>query len=141
MLTMTSLNGKHITKGWLTFSSPLNDEWLKKCICFCIRGTVNSQKFFLLAFFSCLLVNCLVGGGGGRGVGELGIIISFSINKEFVDRLDGKLPFLITEIWGEIIHTNVWYRCQMLGVKYPSILFGMSFAHYALRLLQKYQHS
>ena len=48
---------------------------------------------------------------GGRGVGELGIIISFSINKEFVDRLDGKLPFLITEIWGEIIHTNVWYRC------------------------------
>lgn len=74
-------------------------------------------------------------------MGELGIIISFSINKEFVDRLDGKLPFLITKIWGEIIHTNVWYRCQMLGVKYPSILFGMSFAHYALRLLQKYQHS
>lgn len=27
----------------------------------------------------------------------------------------------------------------MLGVKYLSILFGMSFAHYALRLLQKYQ--
>lgn len=31
------------------FSSPLNDEWLKKCICFCIRGTVNSQKFCQLS--------------------------------------------------------------------------------------------
>lgn len=60
-------------------------------------------------FVSCLLVNCLVGGGGVGcwGVGNYNII---SINKEFVDRLDGKLPFLITEIWGENIHTNVWYR-------------------------------
>ena len=80
-------------------------------------------------------------GGGGEGSWGVGNYNIISINKELVDRLDGKLPFLITEIWGEIIHTNVWYRCQMLGVKYPSILFGMSFAHYALRLLQKYQHS
>lgn len=77
-MPMTSLTvyGKYVTKGWLTFSSPLNDEWLKKCISFYIRRTVNSQKFCLLAFFGCLLVNCLVG-GGGRGVGELGIILLF----------------------------------------------------------------
>lgn len=51
-----------------------------------------------------------MGGGGGEcgGVGNNNII---SINKEFVDRLDGKLPFLITEICGENIHKNVWYRC------------------------------
>lgn len=113
MLTMTSLTvyGKHVTKGWLTFSSPLNDEWLKKCISFCIRGTVNSQKFCLLAFSAVCwsTVSWVVGGGEGCwGVGNYNII---SINKEFVDRLDGKLPFLITEIWGENIHTNVWYGC------------------------------
>lgn len=52
-------------------------------------------------------VSWVVGGEGCWGVGNYNII---SINKEFVDRLDGKLPFLITEIWGESIHTNVWYR-------------------------------
>lgn len=104
---MTSLTvyGKHVTKGWLTFSSPLNDEWLKKCICFCIRGTVNSQKFCQLSVGQ--LSRGWWGGEGCWGVGNYNII---SINKEFVDRLDGKLPFLITEIWGENIHTNVWYR-------------------------------
>lgn len=101
----------------------------------------QQSEIFSVGFFQLSVGQLSRGWWGGRGVGELGIIISFSINKEFVDRLDGKLPFLITEIWREIIHTNVWYRCQMLGVKYPSILFGMSFAHYALRLLQKYQHS
>lgn len=110
MLTMTSqtVYGKHVTKGWLTFSSPLNDEWLKKCIFFCIRDTVNNQKFCLLAFFGCLLVNCLVG-GGGRRVGELGIILLFLQTKSLSTGLMGSyLSWLLK--FGEKIST------QMCGI-------------------------
>lgn len=71
----------------------------------------QQSEILSVSFFSCLLVNCLVGGGGGEGCWGVGNYNIISINKEFVDRLDGKLPFLITEIWGENIHTNVWYRC------------------------------
>ena len=112
MLTMTSLTvyGKHVTKGWLTFSSPLNDEWLKKCIFLLDKRYCQQSEILSVGFFQ-LSVGQLSRGWWGEECGGVGNNNIISINKEFVDRLDGKLPFLITEIWGENIHKNVWYRC------------------------------
>lgn len=72
---------------------------------YCQQSEILSVGLFWLS------VGQLSRGWWGEACGGVGNNIIISTNKEFVDRLDGKLPFLITEIWRENIHTNVWYRC------------------------------